>query len=202
LAVANYTDVNGHYPPAFQTGPDGTPWHSWRVLILPYIEQQELHKQYRFDEPWNGPHNREIAERSPRTLTFHGTKMPTTTTNYLAVVGPETMWPGAVGRKKEDVTSSTSDTIQIAENQGLGVHWMEPRDLHVDSMSYDFNSPEGLSSWYKAPSAAMADGSLRTFNEGYDAASLRHMLTATHPKPKPADPAIQPLEDGRKREKK
>jgi hypothetical protein len=50
-ALHNYHDKHGSFPPAYQTGPDGRPWHSWRVLILPYIEGENLFKACSFDEP-------------------------------------------------------------------------------------------------------------------------------------------------------
>lgn len=200
MAVANYTDANNGYPPAYQLGPDGTPWHSWRVLLLPYIEQDSLFKQYRFDEPWNGPNNNQLADHMPRTYAFHNKHKPgLTTTNYLAVVGKETMWPGHEPHKQVHLANS-GETILIAENHGLNVHWMEPRDLDTNTMSYDFNHPKGLSSWHSYPAVVMVDGSLRSFKEGYDHETLRAMLTVRL-EPKPADPAVQPLPDGRVREK-
>lgn len=199
MAVANYESAHGHLPPAYQLGPDGRPWHSWRVLVLPYIEGDALFKRYRFDEPWDGPNNRRLAEQMPKTLAFHGTDRPTTTTNYLAVVGPETLWPGPVGLRRS-VFGDWGETIHIAENTGLGVQWMEPRDLDSRTMNFDFNHPLGLSSWYKYPAAAMADGSIRSFHDGYDHESLRRMLTARGTFPV-NDPAVRPLADGRLREK-
>ena len=55
MAVAHYRESKGKGPPAYIVGPDGRPWHSWRVLILPYIAKEELYNEYNFSEPWNGP---------------------------------------------------------------------------------------------------------------------------------------------------
>ena len=60
LALLNYHDTHGHFPPAYVLGPDGKRWHSWRALILPYLDE-DLGRRYRFDEPWNGPNNRKLA---------------------------------------------------------------------------------------------------------------------------------------------
>jgi hypothetical protein len=180
LAVANYESANGHYPPAYVLGPDGKPWHSWRVLILPYIEGQELFDAYRFDEPWDGPHNRTLAARMPKIYRFANRTEPgQTTTNYLAVVGPRTMWPGPEGRKHADITDGASHTVLIAENRGLGGHWMEPRDLDFDTMPFEFNHPHGVSSWYQTPAVVMTDGSVHTFPPGSDPRALRAVFTAT-----------------------
>lgn len=180
MAVANYESTYGNLPPAYVLGPDGEPWHSWRVLILPYIEEQKLFEEYRFDEPWDGPHNRTLAARMPKIFRFHNRTEPgQTTTNYLAVVGPHTMWPGVDGRKYADVTDGTANTVLIVENRGLGVNWMEPRDLDFATLPLDFNHPHGVSSWYKTPAVSMADGSVRTFPRGSDPLALRAALTAS-----------------------
>lgn len=198
MAVANYETANGHLPPAYVAGPDGRPWHSWRVLVLPYIEQQELFEAYHFDEPWDGPHNHTLAARMPKVYRFHNRSEPgQTTTNYLAVVGPGTLWPGAEGRKLADVTDGLCDTILIAENRGLDVGWMEPRDLHFDTLPTEMNHPLGVSSWYTTPAAVMADGSVHTFPLTLSAADLRAKLTAVGGDG--ASGASRKLPDGRQR---
>jgi len=203
LAVANYLDVKGHYPPAFVLGPDGTPWHSWRVLILPYIEEDATFKQYRFDEPWNGPHNSALAEQMPKLFAFHGTKFPTTVTNYLAVVGNETMWPGPVGRERAEIDNRSSETILIVENNGLGVHWMEPRDLVFETMNFQIDTPDGNSSWYKHPAVDTGDGSGRRLTKDMSADELRAALTLRSAgKTKQGNGGWEELPDGRQREKK
>jgi hypothetical protein len=190
LAVANYHDTNGHYPPAYLVGPDGRPWHSWRVLILPYIEGDDILRQYRFDEPWDGPNNRLLADRMPSTYALHGDrKSGTTTTNYLAVVGPKTVWqpgrllgPLPVWRPdrpiaQRDITDGSDSTLLIAENRGLNVHWMEPRDLDFDTMDWTVNSPKGISSKYDRPAVLMANYSVVRVSPGLSPATLRAMAT-------------------------
>src|SRR5262245_42706847 len=65
LALQNYHDTYGSFPPAFVLGPDGRPWHSWRVLILPFMECDPLYREYRFNEPWDGPNNRKLLAKMP-----------------------------------------------------------------------------------------------------------------------------------------
>src|SRR5580765_5120811 len=55
-----YHERYDSFPPAYVNGPDGTRWHSWRVLFLPFLGQSDLFNQYNFDEPWNGPHNQAL----------------------------------------------------------------------------------------------------------------------------------------------
>src|SRR3990172_9467251 len=58
MALHYYHDKYHCFPPAYVADASGRPLHSWRVLLLPFLEQENLYRQYRFDEPWDGPHNR------------------------------------------------------------------------------------------------------------------------------------------------
>ena len=44
---------------------DGKPLLSWRVLILPFLDQQALYDQFHLDEPWDSPHNRTLIAKMP-----------------------------------------------------------------------------------------------------------------------------------------
>lgn len=204
MAVANYADAHyGQFPPAYKLGPDGRPWHSWRVLVLPYIEQDNLFRQYRFDEPWNGPNNSRLATPMPRTFGFTDTDRSRTTTNYLAVVGAETMWPGKVSRTRGEIKDDPGQTILIVENNGLDVHWMEPRDLAFGTMPLRIDDPDGVSSWYKQPAVAVADGSVRRLSKEMPPEALRAALTvAGGEKLAQEGNGWTVMEDGRDRERK
>jgi hypothetical protein len=96
MALQLYHDTYGSFPPPYVADASGRPMHSWRVLILPFIEQAPLYKQYRFDEPWDGPHNRKLHDAIVPAFSCpaHDAQMPPTEASYLAVIGPETIWPG------------------------------------------------------------------------------------------------------------
>jgi hypothetical protein len=66
-ALHLYQDTHGGLPPAILYGKDGQPLHSWRVLILPFIEEHKLYEEFRLDEPWDSPHNLALLPRMPRT---------------------------------------------------------------------------------------------------------------------------------------
>ena len=70
LAVFNYSDTYDQYPngesPNVQYDDNGKPLLSWRVHILPFIEEDALYRRFKLDEPWNSPHNLSLAEAIPR----------------------------------------------------------------------------------------------------------------------------------------
>ena len=67
LAMHNYHDQHKSFPPAYTVDKAGKPLLSWRVLILPYLEQNALYKEFHLDEPWDSPHNRTLIDRMPPT---------------------------------------------------------------------------------------------------------------------------------------
>jgi hypothetical protein len=175
LAVVNYHGANGCYPPAYVADANGRPMHSWRILLLPYLGQEDLFHDYNFSEPWDGPNNSKLAGRMPKIYAFPGEHGPTT--NYLAVVGPGTAWPGPSTVTEKVVKDGMSNTILIMENQGAGIHWMAPRDLSFADMDFTINSPRGLSSKYVEPAVAMMDGGIRRFEKDLAPDVFRAMLT-------------------------
>ncbi len=142
LAMCNYHDAYGCFPPAYLVDEDGVPAHSWRVLILPFIEEKERYSQYRFDEPWNGPNNRRLASQIPHHFHMPNEPDDSLDTNIVAIVGPETAFPGSSSVTIADFADGLDNTILLAEITGSGICWMEPRDLQVDQMSFKINDPE------------------------------------------------------------
>lgn len=108
LALYNYHDAYGCYPPAYVTDSTGKPVHSWRILILPYLEQQRLYNSYDFSEPWDGPNNIKLAAQMPRIFACDGvTTNGKGLTSYLAITGEGTAFPGAGSTKMADILDGT-----------------------------------------------------------------------------------------------
>jgi prepilin-type processing-associated H-X9-DG protein len=184
LAMNSYHAAYGSFPPAFIADENGHPIHSWRVLLLPFMGEDVLYKEYCFDEPWNGPHNSALHERlqNPHMFSCYSDReMKEHQTNYVAVVGPKTAMPGARSRKLEELVNGPGQTILIVEvvNSGM-IHWMEPRDLNFNEICFGINDPSGKGIgvthgrsngewvWSKGElitNMLMADGSVREFPE-------------------------------------
>lgn len=174
LALHNYHDTYRTYPPAFIADEDGRPKHSWRVLILPYLEQQSLYEKYDFSEAWDGPHNREIGKQVVEAFSdpVYQSK-PSTAINYLAVVGPHTAWPGANSRTRsiEDFPDGTSNSVLAIEASAVSATWIEPRDLTLEEAIEALSKPDPDGAWsgnwrydvYLGRQVLFADGTVRRF---------------------------------------
>jgi hypothetical protein len=181
LAVANYHSTFDCYPPAYVADRDGKPMHSWRVLILPFLGQEQLYKSYNFAEPWDGPNNRKLESQIGSIYLRAGLETDQVqTTSFVAVVGPQTAWPGKRSTTQKDLGDGLSQTLHVVEVPDGRFRWMEPKDLEFDSMSFRINdgSPNGLGSRLGGARVVAADGMVRTLHEDFDPNTLRGMLTA------------------------
>lgn len=144
LALRNYHEFYGTFPPAWVADADGKPMHSWRVLLLPFCDGAYIYRDYRFDEPWNSPHNQQLAARS-RIAQYHcpshGREDNDTHTDYVVVVGAGTAFPGSRSTSLSEFRDGPENTILLVEIANSDIHWMEPRDLVVDEMSFRVNDP-------------------------------------------------------------
>ncbi len=76
LAMHNLHDVNNHFPPQAIVDDDGKPLLSWRVAMLPYLEQQDLYNEFKLDEPWDSEHNKALIPRMPAVFAIPGAAKP------------------------------------------------------------------------------------------------------------------------------
>jgi hypothetical protein len=181
LAVANYHDTFGCFPPAYVGDRDSKPMHSWRVLILLFLDQQELYNAYDFAEPWDGPNNGKLAGRIGNIYLRSGLESDQIhTTSFAAVVGPQTMWHGSQPINSKDLGDGPHNTLLVVEVPDGQFLWMEPKDLEFDSMSFRINDGSGrwLGSRLGGARVVSADTPVRTLPDDFNSNKLRAMLTA------------------------
>lgn len=188
LAMHNYHDQHGCFPPAYFADKDGRPMHSWRVLVLPHMEADQLYEEYSFDGRWNSPNNLALAHNVPSGMVaFKSTYLCPSESEademhatYLMPVGPRAFSDGPHSRTIKEITDGTSNTIVAAERSQSGIHWMEPRDLNVSEMSYTINDPAGYGIRSTHPGVAngvFADNSVHSISENIDPKILRALIT-------------------------
>ena len=181
LAVLNYHDVYKCFPAAVLTDEDDQPMRSWRVAILPYVEQQPLFDQYDFSEPWDGPSNRAFHSVSIPVYRCPSDGPTSPQTSYVMIVGEGTIGgtPNETVRMA-DVRDGTSNTIVAIEVAVSGIHWMEPRDMTVEEAVAYITDPAANGQRRAHPggvNALFADGSVRFIPESIDPQVLRLLLT-------------------------
>lgn len=172
LAMHNYEATYGKLPADIYSD-DGKPILSWRVQLLPYLEQQALYEKLKLDEPWDSEHNRRFT--STVVPTFDSPATPGHgKTRYLALKGPGSVFVGKEGVGFKDVTDGLSNTIAFVEAApDRAVPWAKPADV-----KFDADKPlEGLASPDGSFLAAICDGRVTRMPPGVDGETIKAMVT-------------------------
>lgn len=175
LALHNYHDVYGHFPPAISRDDDGNPLLSWRVAILPFVEQQALYEEFHLDEPWDSEHNIQLLERMPSIFADPSVPPMPGMTTYHAVVGENYCFSPDGPIRFRDITDGTSNTIAVFEgNPAVAVPWSQPSDAEIDP-----EDPLSVMGGVRAGgfNVAFTDGSVRFIAESIDLEMLLALLT-------------------------
>lgn len=129
LAMHNYHDVHKEFPSQWNVDKDGKPLLSWRVQLLPYLEQEALYRQFKLDEPWDSPNNKKLIEKMPAVFRSPNSTAAPGKTNYLGISGPGRFFDGEKVTRLQDITDGTSNTIMVVEaNNASAVIWTKPED--------------------------------------------------------------------------
>jgi hypothetical protein len=185
LAMHSYHDEHQRFPPQAQTGKDGRPLLSWRVLVLKYLgpEERSLFDEFHLDEPWDSPHNKALLPRMPKVYASPRPQPGAEpyTTYYQVFVGKPRVNLRPIFVEGEPPASMTllinadgsSFTILIAE-AGEPVPWTKPADL-----SYSPSAPlPRLGGIFDTGfHVALADGSVRMVPKGAAESVIRDLIT-------------------------
>jgi hypothetical protein len=181
MALQQYHGRFGCFPPAYVADRNGQPMHSWRVLILPYLECHDLYSRYDFAEPWDGPKNRLLRTEMPdvyRCPCYRGQKA--SATNYVAVVDPTTAWPGDRALAVSEIADGTSHTVLLVEIDDSDITWTEPRDMSLAQATDGVNvdRQHGISSNHAdGAMVGLADGSSFALPNDADPEAIKAWLT-------------------------
>ena len=175
LAMHNYHEKHGAFPPAILYGPDGKTPYSWRVALLPYLALDSLFQEYKFDEPWDGPNNSKLLARMPAVYRDPAAgDVDSSLASYFVPTGEATMFPDRKeGMKFAQLTDGSSNTIMAVEAK-RAIPWTKPEDIavHSDGPLPPFGGyhPGGFN-------ALFADGSVRFISSTIDRTVLHNLFT-------------------------
>jgi len=178
IGMHAYHDKHNHFPPAASTDKQNKRLLSWRVHLLPYLEQEDLYKEFKLDEPWDSEHNKKLIKKMPNIFLSPSADPRLARdgkTTYLVPVGLVTVFPGTQPSKITDITDGTSNTILLVEaDDERAVVWTKPDDLPHDPR----DPARGLRNHGgKGYLTAFADGSAHFLPIKIDRETLRALFT-------------------------
>ena len=174
LALANYERGNGRLPPAIVSDKHGKALHSWRTLLLPYLDRPDLYQAYNFREPWDGPNNSKLGAepllvfRCPSDPSIGNRPM----TSYLAVTGPGTVWD-------EGHATPAPPRVMVVEVADSKINWMEPGDITLEDACRGVGngSGSGISSGHtQVVNVLRSDGQVWCIPDGLPPETLRGLF--------------------------
>ena len=158
IAMHNYHDMYQELPPAVVKDAEGKPLYSGMVLLLPFLEQEHLFRQYDLSKPWNAPENQVLSAMD--IPVFKNPASPSHSagsTDYLFVGGPQSLLDSGQKASFASCQDGTSNTIVFVEVRGNTRAWAEPQ-VWTPDQPLDSDTPNVVL-------AATADGAVHALNK-------------------------------------
>ena len=175
LAMHNHYDVYRTLPGNI-VDKNGKALLSWRVKILPFIEEQALYDQFHLDEPWDSEHNIKLLSRMPDIYVDPNTATQPGMTVYQRPIGEKLIMNSDAGGNFRKITDGTSNTIMTVETlPDAAAAWTKPEDLTIDLNKPKSKLFDGKRAGFNA---LLADGSALYLGDDIDASLLKALLTA------------------------
>ena len=183
LAMHNYYDKYKQFPLPGSLGPDKKPLLSWRVHILPFVDEQKLYVQFHLNEPWDSPHNQTLIDKMPSIYRHPVSKRGSGRTNYALPVGNGAGFAAETPTRIRDIPDGTSNTLMIVEvDDEHAVIWTKPEDWMFDPR----DPIKGLGQFFEGGfNTALFDGSVRCISPTIAPDTLRLLFTRADRRPIP-----------------
>ncbi len=172
IFVHNFASANQDKIPQNVLDKNGKPLLSWRVLALPYVEEDELYRKFKLDEAWDGPNNIKLLEKMPSAFESPRVKVRKGYTVYQGFSGNGAILGSAYNIG--NIPDGTSNTIWCVEATHA-VPWTKPVDMPFDPMK---DLPKFGKAFGEKPLALLCDGSVRELDlKMITAATLKNAIT-------------------------
>lgn len=178
IALINYESNHGHLPRAYTVDDGGNTLHSWRTLLLPYIDRPDLYDRIDFTKPWDDPANEAVRSAMPEIFRCPSSphEVESGLTTYCAVVGDGFIFSSDGRRKLKEIKDGASATLLVVEvPPEHAVHWMSPENTDESVLQTMLESK--LSSHPGGLIVAFADGRTEVLPLDLSKEDLRAMLT-------------------------
>jgi len=168
LALHDYHDIYQQFPPAYVTDEDGEPLYSWRVLLLPLLEEKELYDQFDLQEPWWSDHNRALIKKMPdvyASVSHEGATEARGKTPYRAIVdkhAERTVLRPKKSRSFSEITDGASNSAMVIDDPARLVEWTKPEE--IDPLELLTLTPIAENGMYGI-NVLLADGSVTFIGE-------------------------------------
>jgi type II secretory pathway pseudopilin PulG len=178
LALRTYEETYKCLPPAWTVDAAGKPVHSWRTLILPYLDAdaKALYDRIDLSKPWDDPANKAAGESMPRAYRCPSTDARASGTTYLAIVASGGCFLPAKPRARAEITDALYLTLAVIEvPPEYAVPWMSPTDASEEMVlslttATRLPHPTGVQ-------AACVAGNVMFLNKNTDPKALRALIT-------------------------
>jgi prepilin-type processing-associated H-X9-DG protein len=178
LGLLNYESARTRFPAHASYDGKGKPLLSWRVHLLPFMEENVLYSQFKLDEPWDSEHNKQLITRMPALYWDPSSRLAPTDgrTHYLGVKGEGHFFDGTdKGRTLAGIRDGTSNTMAIVQvDDDAAAIWTKPDDWTPDANDllkpFDGPHPGGFL-------AGFCDGHVMFISQSVEVRALKEMLT-------------------------
>lgn len=176
LALHNYADHYNALPPAYTVDSNGKPLHSWRTLILPYLDQAPLYNKINLSKAWDDPANAEACKAAIPGFQCPSTTCPATHTTYMVVVAGSGCFCLNASRQFSEITDGRGETLMVIEaDPAHAVHWMSPVD--ADEQLLMSVGPQTKLAHTGGMHGTFADGTVRFLSAKIPAETRRALLS-------------------------